>query len=79
MSCRTVEQLISPLLPEGELENYDYYIYNNSFFTPVQVDLDDEVFINECLLHICTKGVSPQTDRFERPRSVYTIAYLFSE
>jgi hypothetical protein len=72
----TVKDLVTSVLAGCELEDYDYYIYNNRFFVPVQVDLDDNVEPTECLLHICTKGADPQTDRFERPYSVHTIANL---
>ena len=77
MATATVQALVTPLLVGCDLEDYDYYIYNNRFFVPVPVDLDDKVESNECLLHICTKDVPPQDDRFQRPYSVHTVANLF--
>ena len=75
----TVANLVESIVGNSqgcESEDYDYYIYNNSMFVPVEVDLDDEVEPTECLLHICTKGVNPRDDRFLRPYSVYVIANL---
>jgi hypothetical protein len=74
---QTVQTLVAKILEGCELEDYDYYIYNNQFFVPVEVCLDDEVSIAEGLLHICTKGVDPRKDRFERPYTVHTVANLF--
>ena len=78
MASRTVENLVSHILKGCDLDDYDFYIYNNSFFVPVQVDIDDDVNPTECLLHICTKGVDPRTDRFQQPYAVYTIPGLFA-
>jgi hypothetical protein len=36
-------------------EDYDYCIYNNHNFIPVEIDLDDIVETTECLLHIRAK------------------------
>ena len=77
MAKLTVQDLVTPLLVGCELEDYDYYIYNNRFFVPVNVDLDDMVESTEGLLHVCKKGVHPQDDRFQRPYAVHTIANLF--
>jgi len=79
MASRTVEQLVSHILSGCDLDDYDYYIYNNSFFVPVQVDIDDDVSPTECLLHICPKGVDPRKDRFQRPYAIYTIPALFAK
>ncbi len=75
---QTVQALVATILEGCDLDDYDYYIYNNRFFIPVEVCLDDDVSNKEGLLHICTKGVHPQKDRFDRPYAVHTVANLFS-
>jgi hypothetical protein len=74
-----VHQLVKTLYAGWEFDKFDYYIYNNSYFVPVQVDLDDEVSEHERLLHICTKGADPRDDRFLRPFAVHRISKLISE
>jgi hypothetical protein len=76
-STLTVLDLVRHVLTERDLINYDYYIYNNSHFVAVEVELDDPVSSSECLLHICRKGVTPREDRFERPQAVYHISDLY--
>jgi hypothetical protein len=78
MACAaTVEFLLTNCLPEFDLNAYDYYIYNNRYFVPIEVDLDDMVESTEGFLHICRRDVDPRADRINRPASVILVSELF--
>jgi hypothetical protein len=78
MECATVEYLLMSCLPPFDLGAYDYYIYNNRYFVPIEVDLDDMLEPTEGFLHICTRDVDPAVDRIRRPESVILVSELFN-
>jgi len=77
MAAATVGFLLTKCLPTLDLSAYDYYIYNNRYFVPIEVDLDDVVESTEGFLHICIRDVDPLEDRINRPESVMLVSKFF--
>jgi hypothetical protein len=79
----TTEELLRPVfatkLTEYNMTDFDYYVYNNQNFTPVEICLDDIVSPKECLLHICVKDVDPALDRCNNPDFVFNISSLYED
>jgi hypothetical protein len=78
-----LENLLTSLFNQDyadrEMTDFDYYVYNNRNFTAIDVDLDDIISPEECLLHICEKNVDPEVDRFARPYAIYTVLNLYRD
>jgi hypothetical protein len=70
--------LIKTVISARHLQAYDYYIYNNRYFVPIDIDLNDMVERVEGLLHICPRGLDPRLDRLIRPHSVTPIPVMFN-
>lgn len=80
MTNLTLEELLSPY--NINLDDYDYYVYNNHKFTPVQVDIDDIIEPTECLLHIRDKGSHSHLNvhvnsLISLPQRIFKIADLY--
>ncbi len=78
INCLPVHALVKTVIPAHDLLAYDYYIYNNRHFVPIDVDLDDMVERVEGLLHICPRGLDPKLDRLARPHAVMAVPELFN-
>ena len=69
--------IFNPDYSDYKIGDFDYYVYNNRYFTPVEVDLQDIISPDECLLHICQKNADPSVDRFDRPHAIYSVLNLY--
>jgi hypothetical protein len=57
-------------------DGYSYYIYNNQYYVPIEVDKEDSVERDEYKLHICPVDLDPRnyTDNIFLIRNLFLIA-----
>lgn len=75
-SC-PLNELLSIINHDCDINRWDYYIYNNVHLSPVEVMPDDMIDGDEGLIHFCHKGMNPAQDRMLHPLNVKDIGELF--